>query len=249
MTEETPKSESPKPSQPVARHIISGAKDAADKATTLADSANTAFSAVKWVAIAVVFACLTAGGYGIYKVASAPAKAIGNAAENMSDAVKSGVSSVRNGTNDLLGRLVIPASDPSRMNAALEAAFTALTDMAVSEPDGMKARAFRLRHFPGHEDRVCALSMRFEDGAIPVYMAADNKSYATARSLGSKTDRTLRILIRAQGDDLAFNAEWDDTTESWVIKWKASTLKKPLGNADVEARLLKILDMAISTCQ
>jgi len=56
------------------------AVETADRAATVAESANNAFSAIKWVAIAVVTLTLAGGAYGVYKVISAPAKAVGNAA-------------------------------------------------------------------------------------------------------------------------------------------------------------------------
>ena len=66
------------------------AMETADRAGTIAESANNAFGAIKWVAIAVVTLTLAGGAYGVYKVVSAPAKAVGNAAGAVSDTVRTG---------------------------------------------------------------------------------------------------------------------------------------------------------------
>jgi len=82
-----------------------------------------------------------------------------------------------------------------------------------------------------------------------VFIAADNKDYATSKSLGSKNDRLMRILIRADGDDLALNTEWDQEVGAWVMKWKSTTLKKTLNDADAETRVLDVLGMAARDCK
>ena len=241
-------SENPNPEKPSAKNVLVEAKGAADKAASIADTANNAFSAIKWVAIAVVFTVIGVGGFGVYKAVSAPAKAIGSAADGMSDAVKSGASSVKDGTVDLINRLVIQAENQADVDRAAEAAFSVVTEMAATNPSGMKDRAFRLRNFPGHEGRVCEMSMQFGDAAIPVFIAADNKAYVTAKSLGAKTDRLMRVLIRAEGDDIAFATEWDEEQSKWVMKWKASTIKKPLSDDDAQLRLLSVLAQAARDC-
>lgn len=244
MNDEKPVSE-----KPSAKKIIGEAKIAADKAATIADTANNALSAIKWTAIAIVVIVLGLGGVGIYKAISAPAKAIGNAADGMGDAIKSGATSVKDGTSGLINRLVIPLDNQDEFDSFAEAAFTTVTDMATLEPTSIKDRAFKLKNFPGHEGRVCELSMRFGDTPLPVLIAADNKAYLTAKSLGSKTDRLMRILIRAEGDDIAFLIEWDAENESWVLKWKASTLKKPINDSEARSRIISALGRAASNCK
>ena len=77
----------------------------------------------------------------------------------------------------------------------------------------------------------------------------DNKDYATSKSLGSKNDRLMRILIRADGDDLALNTEWDQEVGAWVMKWKSTTIKKTLDDGDAEKRVLDVLANAAKDCK
>jgi len=57
------------------------------------------------------------------------------------------------------------------------------------------------------------------------------------------------IKTRADGDDLALNTEWDQEVGAWVMKWKSTTLKKTLNDADAETRVLDVLGMAARDCK
>ena len=82
-----------------------------------------------------------------------------------------------------------------------------------------------------------------------MFIAADNKDYATSKSLGPKNDRLMRILIRADGDDLALNTEWDQVAGVWVMRWKSTTIKKTLDDRDAETRVLDVLANAAKDCK
>jgi len=76
MTETPPED----PQKPTMMDRGKKAMETADRAATVAESANNAFSAIKWTAIAIVTLTLAGGAFGVYKIVSAPAKAAANAA-------------------------------------------------------------------------------------------------------------------------------------------------------------------------
>jgi len=230
-----------------AADILGKANQARETVTSVADTANNAFSAIKWVAIAICLGLAVFAGFSVYKLVTAPAKAVGNAAEAVTDTVKSGASSVKEGTSDLIQRLVIAPGDQRQFDRAAEAAFVAVSDMSTAEPETMKERLFWGANFGGHDNKVCQLSISFGGSELPVFIASDNKGYATSKSLGSKKDRLMRILIRADGDDLGLNTEWDQDSRHWVMKWKSTTLKKTLNDKEARQRIMDVL-MATKAC-
>jgi len=225
------------------------AVETADRAATVAESANNAFSAIKWVAIAVVTLTLAGGAYGVYKVVSAPAKAVGNAAGAVTDTVKSGADKIKESGSDVLNRLDIPATNQTALNRASEAAFKALTTMALTEPEGMKDRIYRRTNFGGHENRVCKIDVNAGSVSIPVTLAADNEAYATSKALGSKDNRLIRMILTAGDDDVALRAEWDSEAEDWTMRWKATTIKKAVGDKVAEERVVDVLKKAAKGCK
>ena len=131
------------------------AADMVDKASTVAEKTSGFFSAVKWFSIAIVMLVLFSGGYAVYKALTVPAKAVGNAVEGVSGAMKAGSDKVRESGTDVMERLVIPATDARAFDRSAEAAFANLTSMTPTEPEGMKDRLYRAKNFAGHEGRVC----------------------------------------------------------------------------------------------
>jgi Sec-independent protein translocase protein TatA len=232
-----------------AKDALSTAKSTTDTAKTLVEGASNAISMVKWVAIAVVALVIFGSGYAIYKVVSAPAKAVGNASKAVSESVKSGASSVKENTNEMLNRLIITSSDQAALNRLSEESFKVLTERQQVLAESMKQRLYWRANLGGHENKVCEFSADFTSNIIPIVMAADNKDYATSKSLGSKKDRLMRIIIRAEGDDIPINVEWDDEASHWVSKWKATTVKIPMEEALAEQRVLDILRQSITACR
>ena len=247
---ETPEDKPIKEDKPTkkAAKVLGKANQMRESVTSVTDTANNAFGAIKWIAIAVTLGLIIFVGSTIYKVVTAPARAVGNAAEAVTDTVKSGASSVKDSTSDIINRLVIKTPNQRAFDQAAEAAFKAITTMPAAPPDTMKTRVFWTANFGGHENKVCALSMTFGDTDIPVFIAADNKDYATSKSLGSKKDRLMRILIRADGDDLPLNTEWNHEASAWVMKWKANTIKKSLDDSDAAKRVMDVLGVAVREC-
>ena len=246
---ETPEEPSEGKDKPTFMDHGKKAMETADRAGTIAESANNAFSAIKWVAIAVVTLTLVGGAYGAYKVVSAPAKAVGNAAGAVSDTVKTGADKIKESGSGVIKRLDIPATNQRALNRTAEAAFKALSSMAATEPEGMKDRLYRRTHFSGHENRVCKIDVDTGTVSIPVTLAADNNAYATSKALGSKDSRLIRMILKAGEDDVAFRAEWDSEMQDWVMRWKATTLKKEVSDKVAEERILDVLKFAAKACK
>ena len=220
-----------------------------DKASTVAESASGAFGAIKWTAIAIVTIIIAGGAYGTYKVVSAPVKAVGSATEAVTDSVKSGADKLKESSSAVANRLNISVSQQSKLNRVSDAAFSALSNMAATKPQNVKDRMSRVKNFPGSNDRVCAFNLDFGNGELPVTLAADNDAHASAKALGSKGSRMMRMIVEAGKDDLALSAVWDEAASKWTLKWKATTLKKTLNDKVAEQRALDVLSAAIQRCK
>ncbi len=231
------------------KDALGTAKNAADTAKIIAEGTGNAISMVKWVAIAIVALVLFGSAYLIYQLIAAPAKAVGKATEAVTESVKSGASSVAEGTSDLINRLLVPTANQADLDALSEAAFATLSNMAETPPETMRERLYWTANFSGNENRVCKLTMRFSGEPIPVLIAVDNKAYASAKSLGSNNNRLIRMVLRAPGDDVPLNIEWDNDAGQWVSKWKATTVKKSLEDDVAELRVREVLSSAAQECR
>jgi len=240
------------PEEPKKPSLVDRGKKAvetADRAATVAESANNAFSAIKWTAIAIVTLTVAGLGYGAYKIVSAPAKAVGNAAGAVTETVKSGADKIKDSSSGVINRLDIPATNQAALNTLADTAFGALTTMTATEPEGVKDRLYRRTNFAGHDGRICKLDIDFGNGAIPITLAADNEAYATAKALGSNDDRLIRMILTAGDDDIAMRAEWDSEAQAWALKWKATTLKKPVSDKLAEQRIMDVMKAAARSCK
>ena len=213
------------------------------------ESKQDVAGAIKWVCIALVVIVLAGVAYKAYKVVTKPAEIAGDVAENVSDVVKTGAGAVKDKTNAVLNRLDVPIANQKQFNALAESSFKTLTSMTETKPDGMKDRLFRRQNLPGHEGKVCVLSMNFGDGDLPIYVAADNKSYAKAKALGARKERLMRIVIRVEKDEIGFVLPWDEEVMGWTPKWKATTIKKPVGDDIAERRIIDVLTAANTGCK
>lgn len=237
------------PKKPTAIDHGKKAVEMADKAATVAESASNVFGAIKWIAIAVVTLTFAGGAFVIYKAVSAPAKAIGNAAGTVTESVKTGAGKIKDSGADVINRLDVPTTNQAALNTASEAAFKALTTMVATDPEGMKDRLYRRTNFGGHDGRICKLNIDTGSISIPVTIAADNESYATAKALGSNNNRLIRMVLTAGDDDVALRAEWDEESQSWAMRWKATTIKKAVSDEVAEARIMDVLDAATAGCR
>lgn len=246
MTDETPKKATPKTD--AAKKAATSAMNAADTAKVIAEGTGNAISAIKWVAIAIVMLVLFGSAVLVYKIISAPAKAVGNASKAVTESVKTGASSVKDGTADILNRLVIPTDNQAVLNASAEAAFVTLNTMSETMAEGMKEKIFQRANFSGSENKVCDLAISFGGEAIPILIAADNKAYAASKALGSDKNRLIKLMLRAPGDDIALQIEWDDDSSNWVSKWRATTVKKSLEDDIAANRIQDVLTVAARDC-
>lgn len=228
--------------------VVEKATGAVDKANTTMENASNVMSTIKWVAIAIVALVIFGGGYSVYKLISAPARAVGDAAETVTDVAKAGTEKVKTATSDVINRLVVPASDQQQLDNAAEAAFSVLTEMEATKPAGVKDRMFRASKLGGNDGKVCELSIDFGNGSIPVAIAADNEEYATAKSLGAKDDRLMRFVFRLEDDEINFNTAWDEDADKWVMRWKATVVKKAIGDDAAEQRILDVLKAIPEEC-
>lgn len=261
MNDETPKHVIPDTSEPPkvrgkAKALAGSAMKTADTAGKIAEGAGTAFSAVKWIAIAATFGFILIIMLTIYKAISAPVKvvgeaagAVGEAAGAVSESVKSGANSMKQSTGEMLNRLDVAITDQAEFNRLSEKAFAAVSQMEAREPNTLKQRVYWRASFSGHENKVCTLFKNFGADPIEVLLAADNKAYAAAKALGSKNDRHMRAILRAPGDDVPFNIEWDGALENWALKWKSTTVKKSLEDNISERRIIDVLESAVKDCR
>ena len=209
---------------------------------------NSLMGMVKWLCIAFVALVILLIGHKIYKIITAPAAVVEKAADGMTDAMKTGTEMAKESAVGVINRLVIPASDQSKVNSLSNSAFEKLTSMEPTAPEGMKDRLFRRTNFGGNEGKVCSFDATFGDAPVPVHVAADNEVYAKAKALGAKGERLIRMVILVGKDDVSFNTSWDAESDNWVIKWKATTVKKPVDDVVAESRVLDILQSIAEKC-
>jgi hypothetical protein len=206
------------------------------------------WKAIKWVAIAAICILFFFICYKVYRVVTTPARVVGNASETVGDVVKSGTDAVKQGSSNIYNRLSIPVQDQRKLNRLSEAAFRTLSSMTPTKPEGVKERMLRASDLSGNQGQVCKMSLDFGSGPLEVYMAADNDAHETAKALGAKDDRIIRVVILTGADDLALNTSWDSEAKAWKMKWKATTVSKPATDETAEKRLFDVLGAASKRC-
>ena len=258
MTDETPEKTEPSHTDK-AKAGAQKAAEMADRATTTLDGAQNAFSAIKWASIALI--CITALVivWFLYKTLYKPVAVVGETAGNVveavgdgagkaMDVVGDGAGAIKDGASDVINRLVIPAANQADLNSLSESAFMILNNMAKTKPEGVRDRMFRRTNFSGSESKICRLALDFGNGEIIAYAAADNEAHATAKSVGSKDDRLMRFVIKADDDDIDMNTLWDEDSSNWVMKWKKTMVKKPVSNEIAQARMKDIMTAIPDQC-
>ncbi len=195
------------------------------------------WKAVKWTMILLVALLTAVGVYKAYKIATAPARVVSDAAGSM----KSGASAV-------LNRLQVPISKQRRFDSAANRAFARLNSMESIPAEGVKTRGFRLANFRGAQDRVCELSYDFGAGEVPVYIAADNAAHEAAKAVAANTDRLIRIVVVSPEETLGLNAEFDPLTKHWNLAWRPSSISKPYADSWAEGPITEILSLSAKSC-
>ncbi len=258
MNDETPENSEPTQIDKI-KTSAQKAADLADRATGTLDNAQNAFSAIKWVSIALVCITILAIGWAGYKVFYKPVAAVGDAAGNVVEAVGDGAGkaievvgdgagAIKDGASGMINRLVIKPSAKNRLNTVADNAFDVLSDMDKTKPEGMKDRAFRKTSFAGSKGKICKLTLNFGSGDISAYAAADNKAHTTSKSLGSQDDRLIRLVIKTPDDDIEMNTRWDVERNNWIMKWKKTVVKKPINDEIAAARIHDILFAVPGQC-
>lgn len=220
-----------------------------EKVGATAEVASNAFGMVKWVAIAVVTLSLLGTGYAAYKTITKPVAAVTEAAGTVVEKVGDGAGAIKDGASGVINRLVIPSANQARLNKLAEAAFPVLFKMDKTKGDSMREGMFRRTNFGGSDGKVCKFEKDFGAGTLAAFAAVDVKAHETAASLGSQDDRLIRMVIRAEDDDISFNTHWDDEAQQWVMKWKRTTVSKPINDKTAEARLMDILAAIPGNCR
>jgi len=195
------------------------------------------WKALKWTMILLVALMVAVGAFKIWQAATAPARAISDAA-----------GSVKSSADAVLNRLDIPISKQRRFNKASNDAFNVLNAMSEAPADGVKDRGFRMANFRGAQDRICELSYDFGAGKVPVFVGADNSAHEAAKAVGSDSDRLIRIVIASPEETLGLNAEFDDKTAQWGLGWRPSSLNKPYPDNWAESPVTKILANVPKAC-
>jgi len=193
--------------------------------------------AIKWTMILLVCLICAIGVYKAWQVATAPARVVGNTAGN----VKSSASAVMN-------RLDVPVSKQKNFDRYADAAFTHLNLFPKTEADGVKGRGFRMTNLRGAEGRVCEMIYDFGSGDVPIYIAGDNKAHEAAKTVGSKADRLIRIVIASPEETLGLNAVYDEKTGHWSLGWRPTSINKRYPDEWAEKPISTILKRVPKDC-
>ena len=195
------------------------------------------WKAIKWTVILLVALVLAVGAYKAWQIATAPARAVGTAADNM----KSSASAVFN-------RLDIPLTKQRTFDKVSTAAFAHLNDMPEALPEDVRARGFRMTNLRGAQNRVCEIAYDFGAGDVPVFVAADNAAHEAAKTVGSDADRLIRIVVVSPEETLGLNAEFIEETGHWSLSWRTSSINKPYPDDWAEKPITAVLKRVPKAC-
>jgi len=195
------------------------------------------WKALKWTVILLLGLLVAIGFFKAWQIATAPARAVGNAADN----VKSSASAV-------LNRLDVPIAKQRTFDRVATAAFSHLNDMPQKEPNGVKDRGFRMTNLRGAKNRVCAMSYDFGTGEVPIFLAADNAAHEAAKTVGSNADRLIRMVIVSPEETLGLNVEFAEDENQWTLGWRSSSINKPYPDAWAEKPITDVLKRVPKAC-
>jgi len=195
------------------------------------------WKALKWTAILLVALMVAIGVFKAYKIVTTPARVVGDATDSM-----------KSSANAVLNRLDVPITKQRTFDKAATAAFIHLNDMPEVEPDGVKARGFRIANLRGARNRICQMSHDFGAGPVPVFLAGDNAAHEAAKAVGSKADRLIRIVILSPEETLGLNAEYDEGDAHWKLGWRSSSINKPYPDDWAEKPMSNILRRVPKAC-
>lgn len=188
------------------------------------------WKALKWTMILLVCLVCSIGAYKAWQIATAPARVLENTA------------------GSVMNRLNVPISKQRNYDKYAAAAFSHLNALPEKDPDSLKARGFRLANLNGAEGRVCEMTYDFGLGAVPVFLAADNKAHEAAKIVGSDADRLIRIVIVSPEETLGLNVEYDETAKHWALGWRPTSINKPYPDEWAEKPISTILKRVPKDC-
>lgn len=205
------------------------------------------WGAVKWICILLVVLVLAAAAWKAWDIATAPARAVTSTVDSATELAKTGAQNTTEAVAKVTGRLDVQVTQQARLDTLSESAFDLLVKVPQTKP-GLMDRAARLSYLRGSDNRVCTMGIDFGTGAMAVWAAADNDGYATSKALGGTADRLIRIGIFTDGDAVGLRSVWDADAGHWRIRWKRTTLKKPVADTVAEARVLDVLKAIGTDC-
>ncbi len=192
---------------------------------------------VKWLFICLTMCLFTLILYKAYRVVTAPVRGISGAAELIKDQ-----------TSSVSNRLDVALKKPKSFSQLSEEAFNILIDYPVQKPTKFGETLFWAQHLRGSNGQVCAFKLNFGDGEIPVYTAANNSKYQTAKAVGSLQDRIIRVHLLTGGDEIGLRSYWDDEAKKWKMRWRRLTFSKPLNDEGAQKTLRQILSEIPERC-
>lgn len=214
------------------------------RTSKLKTSAGEYLSAIKWVAIAIVFSVIAVFAWKAYHIAMTPVRV----AQDMGSSISETTASLKKQTGKVVNRLEIPIETAKRFELLSETAFQVLVDYPVTKPKSVSDRMFRAANLRHSLNQVCEMQLDFGNGPIPVFAAANNKAYMTAKDLGAKEDRIIRVHIKTGDDDLSVRSYWDRQSKGWAMRWRRATLGKPISDEVAQARLVDVLKAIPDQC-
>lgn len=186
--------------------------------------------AVKWLFICLTMLLFTAILYKAYRVITAPARGISTAAEMVMDQA-----------SNVSNRLDVSLKKPKSFSQLSEEAFSILLEYPVQKPQKFGETLFWAQHLRGSNSQVCSFRYNFGDGDIPVYTAANNSNYKTAKAVGSKQNRIIRVHLLTGGQEIGLRSYWNDDLKKWKMRWRRLTLGKPLNDEGAQNTLRQVL--------
>lgn len=192
---------------------------------------------VKWIAICLTMLMATLILYQVYRVLTAPVRGISGAAEM----VKESATSVGN-------RLDVQLKKPKSFSQLSEEAFNVLIDYPVQNASFAQG-LFYAQNLRGSNHQVCRFEIDFGNGNIPVFVAANNTEYQTAKAVGSLEGRIIRAHLLTGGREIGLRSYYEDESKKWKMRWRRMTLNKPLNDAGAQNTLREVLTLVPVRCQ
>ncbi len=207
------------------------------KGSMAKETTGSWLSTIKWIAILLTMMLLSAVLYKAYRVASAPVRGVTSAA----DAVKEQADQIAN-------RLEVDIVKDKTFDQLAETAFNILNAYPVRKPVNINERLFWAQNLRSSNHQVCRFDYDFGTGSVPIYAAANNETYATAKAVGSKENRVIRVHVITGSPGVGLRAYWDQTEAQWKMRWRRVTFNKSFNDETARMTLRKVLSAIPDQC-